>query len=484
MDVDALVRPGRRQLFVGGEWRDSLDDSRFPVVDPATGRAIADVADATPEDALAALAKAEAARPSWAETPPRRRAEILRRAFEATIARTDALAELMVRESGKTLADARGEVAYAAEFLRWFSEEAVRLDGSVATAPGGAHRIVVVRKPVGTALLVTPWNFPAAMITRKVAPALAAGCCVVLKPASETPLTALALAGILHEAGVPAGVLAVLPTTRDAALVEAALGDPRVHKLSFTGSTEVGRRLLARAATRVVRCSMELGGNAPFVVFADADLDAAVAGFLVAKMRNNAQACTSANRVLVEEPVVEEFTRRIVRAMGTMRVGPGLDPGTQLGPLVDAAGRDKVDRLVGAAVRAGARVLCGGAVPEGPGFFYPPTVLADVAPDSPILREEVFGPVAPVVAFRDEAEAIRLANDTEHGLVAYVWSRDLARALRVAEAIEAGMVGVNRGLVSDPAAPFGGVKQSGLGREGGHEGLLEYTEQRYLAVEW
>ena len=399
-------------------------------------------------------------------------------------ARTDALAELLVRENGKPLAEARGEVAYAAEFLRWYSEEAVRIDGSIATAPGGAHRIVVVRKPVGTALLVTPWNFPAAMVTRKVAPALAAGCCVVLKPATETPLTALALAGLLAEAGVPPGVLTVLPTTRNAEVVSAMLADLRVRKLSFTGSTEVGRLLLAGAAARVLPCSMELGGNAPFVVFADADLDAAVEGFLLAKMRNNAQACTAANRILVEEPVMEDFSRRIVRAMKALRVGPGMEPGVQFGPLVDAAGRDKVDRLVGAAARAGARILCGGSVPEGAGFFYPPTVLADVAPDSPILREEIFGPVAPLVAFRDEAEAIRLANATEHGLAAYVWSRDLGRAMRVGEAIESGMVGINRGMVSDPAAPFGGVKQSGLGREGGHEGLLEFTEQRYLAVEW
>ena len=433
---------------------------------------------------LAALATAEAARPAWAASAPRRRSEILRRAFEAMLARTDALAELLVRENGKPLAEARGEVAYAAEFLRWYSEEAVRIDGSIATAPGGAHRIVVVRKPVGTALLVTPWNFPAAMVTRKVAPALAAGCCVVLKPATETPLTALALAGLLAEAGVPPGVLTVLPTTRNAEVVSAMLADLRVRKLSFTGSTEVGRLLLAGAAARVLPCSMELGGNAPFVVFADADLDAAVEGFLLAKMRNNAQACTAANRILVEEAVMEDFSRRIVRAMKALRVGPGMEPGVQFGPLVDAAGRDKVDRLVGAAARAGARILCGGSVPEGAGFFYPPTVLADVAPDSPILREEIFGPVAPLVAFRDEAEAIRLANATEHGLAAYVWSRDLGRAMRVGEAIESGMVGINRGMVSDPAAPFGGVKQSGLGREGGHEGLLEFTEQRYLAVEW
>ena len=484
MNVDEAMRPGRRGLFVAGEWRDSLDDARFTVHDPATGQAIADVADATPEDGLAALATAEAARPAWAASAPRRRSEILRRAFEAMLARTDALAELLVRENGKPLAEARGEVAYAAEFLRWYSEEAVRIDGSIATAPGGAHRIVVVRKPVGTALLVTPWNFPAAMVTRKVAPALAAGCCVVLKPATETPLTALALAGLLAEAGVPPGVLTVLPTTRNAEVVSAMLADLRVRKLSFTGSTEVGRLLLVGAAARVLPCSMELGGNAPFVVFADADLDAVVEGFLLAKMRNNAQACTAANRILVEEPVMEDFSRRIVRAMKALRVGPGMEPGVQFGPLVDAAGRDKVDRLVGAAARAGARILCGGSVPEGAGFFYPPTVLADVAPDSPILREEIFGPVAPLVAFRDEAEAIRLANATEHGLAAYVWSRDLGRAMRVGEAIESGMVGINRGMVSDPAAPFGGVKQSGLGREGGHEGLLEFTEQRYLAVEW
>jgi succinate-semialdehyde dehydrogenase / glutarate-semialdehyde dehydrogenase len=400
------------------------------------------------------------------------------------LARADRLAELIVRENGKPIAEARGEVVYAAEFLRWFSEEAVRLDGRLASAPAGGNRIVTLHQPIGVALLVTPWNFPAAMATRKIGPALAAGCAVVLKPATETPLTALAVAAILAEAGVPAGVVNVLPTTRNAELVTALLRDARVRKLSFTGSTEVGRLLLARAAERVVKCSMELGGNAPFIVFADADLDAAVEGALIAKLRHNGEACTAANRFYVEQPVAAEFTRRLSAAMAALPMGNGLDPSVRIGPLVDAATRAKVVRLVDAAVAAGARVQTGGAPPAGPGFFYPPTVLDRVAPDSPILAEEIFGPVAPIVAFDDPDEVVRLANATEQGLVSYVYTRDLSRGLRVAEALEAGMIGLNRGVVSDPAAPFGGMKQSGLGREGGHDGLLDYTETKYIAVDW
>jgi succinate-semialdehyde dehydrogenase/glutarate-semialdehyde dehydrogenase len=360
----------------------------------------------------------------------------------------------------------------------------VRLDGRLSTAPGGGNKMLVLHQPIGVALLVTPWNFPAAMATRKIGPALAAGCAVVLKPASETPLTALAVAALLAEAGVPPGIVNVVPTTRNAELVAAALRDARVRKLSFTGSTEVGRLLLAQAAERVVKCSMELGGNAPFIVFADADLDAAVQGALIAKLRHNGEACTAANRFYVERPALEAFADKLAAAFGEMKMGNGLDPSVRIGPLVDAATRDKVVRLVDAAVDAGARVRCGGAAPRGPGFFYPATVLDAVQPDSPILAEEIFGPVAPLVPFDDEAEVVRLANASEHGLVSYLYSGDLARGLRLAEALEAGMIGVNRGLVSDPSAPFGGVKQSGVGREGGHEGVLEYTETKYIAVAW
>jgi len=474
----------RTQLSIDGTWREAADGARFAVHEPATGAELARVADATVADALDAVGAAHAAQPDWAAAPPRRRSDVLRRAFELMTERADALAELIVRENGKPIAEARGEVTYAAEFFRWFSEQAVRLDGRFATAPGGAHRILVSHQPIGVALLVTPWNFPAAMATRKIGPALAAGCTVVLKPAGETPLTALAVAGILAEAGAPAGVVNVVPTTRNAEVVAAALADPRVRKLSFTGSTEVGRLLLAQAAQRVVKCSMELGGNAPFVVFADADLDAAIDGALIAKMRHNGEACTAANRFYVERPVAEAFGDKLAAAMAGLKMGNGLDPTVRVGPLVDAATRDKVVRLVDAAVRRGARVRAGGALPAGAGFFYPATVLDQVAPDSPILAEEIFGPVAPVVAFDDEAEAVALANRTEHGLVAYVYTRDLARGLRVAERLESGMVGLNRGLVSDPAAPFGGMKQSGLGREGGPEGILEYTETKYVAVQW
>lgn len=471
-------------LFINGAWRAAADTARFEVHEPATGAVLATVADANIDDGLAALAAAHAAQPGWAGQAPRRRSDVLRRAFELMIERADALAELIVRENGKPIAEARGEIIYAAEFLRWFSEEAVRLDGRLATAPSGTNRMVVVHQPIGVALLITPWNFPAAMATRKIGPALAAGCSVVLKPASATPLTALAVGAILAEAGVAPGVVNVVPTTRHIAMVAALLRDARLRKLSFTGSTEVGRKLLAQAAERVVKCSMELGGNAPFIVFADADLDAAIEGALIAKLRHNGEACTAANRFYVEQPVAAEFTRRLSAAMGSLKMGNGLDPEVRIGPLVDAATRDKVARLVDAAVGAGAHVQTGGVQPAGPGFFYPATVLDRVAPDSPILAEEIFGPVAPIVTFTDADEVIRLANAAEFGLVAYVYTRDLARGLRVAEALEAGMVGLNRGIVSDPAAPFGGVKQSGIGREGGHEGLLEYTETKYIAVAW
>jgi len=442
------------------------------------------VANGGESDAAAAVDAAAAAGPGWAATPPRARGETLRRAFELMTARADDLAYLMALEMGKSLTDARGEAAYAAEFFRWYSEEAVRAEGTLMTAPSGANRILVVQQPVGIAVLVTPWNFPAAMATRKIGPALAAGCTCILKPASDTPLTALAMAAILAEAGVPDGVVNVLPSRSSGKVVSAMLHDPRVRKVSFTGSTEVGRVLLAEAADQVVNTSMELGGNAPFLVFADADLEAALDGAMVAKMRNAGEACTAANRFYVEASVAPEFSRRLAERMAALRVGPGVDEQTEVGPLVNEDAVAKVDELVTAAVADGAAAITGGTRPDGTGWYYPPTVLSDVRPASAILREEIFGPVAPIVTFTDEAEAVRLANDTEFGLVAYLYTGDLARGLRVSEALEAGMIGLNRGLVSDPAAPFGGVKQSGIGREGGHEGMLDYLESKYIAVSW
>jgi succinate-semialdehyde dehydrogenase / glutarate-semialdehyde dehydrogenase len=471
-------------LFLGGKWVPASSGGRFDVYDPSTGDVIASVADGTVEDAIAAVDAADAAAADWAATAPRQRAEILRRTFDLMTDRADELAKLISLENGKALTDAAGEVAYAAEFFRWYSEEAVRAEGTVMTAPSGANRILVVQQPVGIAVLVTPWNFPAAMATRKIGPALAAGCTCILKPASDTPLTALAMAAILAEAGVPDGVVNVLPSRRSGSVVSAMLHDPRVRKVSFTGSTEVGRVLLAEAADQVVNTSMELGGNAPFLVFADADLDAALDGAMIAKMRNAGEACTAANRFYVEASVAPEFSRRLAERMAALRVGPGIDAQTQVGPLVNEDAVVKVDELVTAAVADGAAALTGGTRPDGQGWYYPPTVLSDVPPGSAILREEIFGPVAPIVTFTDEAEAVRLANDTEFGLVAYVYTGDLARGLRVSEALEAGMVGLNRGLVSDPAAPFGGVKQSGIGREGGHEGMLDYLESKYIAVTW
>jgi succinate-semialdehyde dehydrogenase/glutarate-semialdehyde dehydrogenase len=471
-------------LFIDGKAVAAADGARFDVLDPATGEVITTVADSGIADAMTAVGAAETAAQSWAATAPRERAEILRRAFELMTARAEDFAELIARENGKALPDARGEVAYAAEFFRWYSEEAVRITGSVGTAPSGANTIMVVRQPVGICVLVTPWNFPAAMATRKIAPALAAGCTVILKPASDTPLTALAMGALLDEAGVPPGVVNVLPGRRSGAIVSAMLHDPRVRKLSFTGSTEVGRLLLRESADQVLNTSMELGGNAPFVVFADADLDAALDGAMVAKMRNAGEACTAANRIYVQAPIAEEFSRRLAERMGALVLGPGTEEATQVGPLVNQDALDKVSSLVSEAIDAGARALLGGAAPDRAGFYYEPTVLVDVAADSPILGEEIFGPVAPIVTFEDEDEAVRLANSTEYGLVSYVYTGDLARGLRVSERLESGMVGLNRGLVSDPAAPFGGVKQSGIGREGGHEGVLDYTESKYIAVSW
>jgi succinate-semialdehyde dehydrogenase/glutarate-semialdehyde dehydrogenase len=483
-EIGEILAKVPTELFIGGQWRPSGDGSRIEVVDPATGRVITSVADGTVDDGLAAVDAAAAALPGWAATAPRRRGEILRRAFELMTERAEDLAKLIVVENGKALADARSEIAYAAEFFRWFSEEAVRVVGDVQIAPSGTNRIMVVRQPIGVCVLVTPWNFPAAMATRKIAPALAAGCTVILKPASETPLTALAVGELLSQAGVPEGVVNIVPSRRSGAVVSAMLHDPRVRKLSFTGSTEVGQRLLREAADGVVSTAMELGGNAPFVVFDDADLDAAIAGAMLAKMRNGGEACTAANRFYVQRGVHDEFSARFALAMQSVTIGPGLDASVQLGPMVNAAGRDKVVELVAGAVDVGATVVTGGQALDRAGYFYPPTVLTDVPTDAAILAEEIFGPVAPIVRFDTEDEAIRAANSTQYGLVAYVYTSNLATGLRVAEALEFGMVGINRALVSDPAAPFGGVKQSGLGREGGHDGLLEYMETKYLAVEW
>ncbi len=470
-------------LLIGGQWTEGHGGS-LPVTDPATEDVIAQVASGTPEDALEAVAAAYAALPGWAARPPRERGECLRRAYELMIARAEPLARLMVAENGKALKDARGEIIYAAEFFRWYAEEAVRNEGSLSVAPSGANRIMTARQPVGVSVLVTPWNFPAAMATRKIGPALAAGCTVVLKPAKETPLSALAIAAALHEAGVPEGVVNVLPTTKPGPLVAAMLADPRVRKLSFTGSTEVGRALLHTAADTVTNCSMELGGNAPFLVFEDADIEAAADGAFLAKMRNGGEACTAANRFYVHDDVAGEFTARLADRLSSLRVGPGLDDGTDLGPLVNSDTRSKVASLVESATSAGGRLVTGGEAPDRKGYFYLPTVLDNVPRDAGILGEEIFGPVAPVVRFTDQADAIARANDTEYGLVSYLYTSDLRRALQVAEALEAGMIGINRGVVSDPAAPFGGVKQSGLGREGGHDGLLEFTETKYIAVDW
>jgi succinate-semialdehyde dehydrogenase/glutarate-semialdehyde dehydrogenase len=472
------------RLFIDGQWRDASGARTLAVFDPSSGALITEVADASVEDGLDAVAAASRAAPAFARMPARERAEILRRCFELMLRDKEYLAGLISFENGKSLADARGEVAYAAEFFRWFSEEAVRLNGQLGTAPGGANRILVQYQPIGVSVLITPWNFPAAMGTRKIAPALAAGCTCVLKPAAETPLTAFALAALMSEAGVPAGVVNVVTTSEPGAVIDAMLADPRVRKLSFTGSTQVGRTLLRSAAQQVISCSMELGGNAPFVVFDDADIDAAIDGAMVAKMRNGGEACTAANRFYVQRGVYASFSAKLATRMAAITVGNGLDPATGCGPLITTKAVQKVASLVDDAVARGARVLVGGSRPEREGYFYLPTVLADVPLNAKMLDEEIFGPVAPLVVFDTEEEAITLSNATEYGLVAYVYTGDMARGLRVSEKIESGMVALNRGLVSDPAAPFGGVKQSGLGREGAHEGILEFSEAKYIATNW
>jgi succinate-semialdehyde dehydrogenase/glutarate-semialdehyde dehydrogenase len=470
-------------LYIDGTWREpTAATDPIAVVDPATTQIIDHVANAGISDVEAAVEAAERAQQAWAELPPRERSEILRRAWELMIAEAENFARLIVRENGKALRDARSEVAYAAEFFRWFAEEAVRVPGDMRRSPNGQNWIMVTEEPVGVALLVTPWNYPAAMATRKIAPALAAGCTAVLKPAAETPLTALALADLLERAGLPPGVLNVVCTNRSGPLVNHALHDPRVRALSFTGSTEVGRVLLAAAADNVVRASMELGGNAPFVVLDDADLEQAVEGLMVAKLRNGGSACTAANRIYVADAVADDFVAELSVRMDAVRCGNGLDEDVELGPLVNAATRDKVAGLVEEAVAAGASVTAGGDSGGLPGYHYRATVLADVKPDADILRTEIFGPVAPVVRFSSTDEAIALANDSEFGLIAYLYTRDLDRGLSVSRRLRAGMVGLNRGVVSDPAAPFGGVKQSGIGREGAAEGIREFLDMKYTAI--
>ncbi|WP_051342207.1 NAD-dependent succinate-semialdehyde dehydrogenase [Pseudonocardia spinosispora] len=480
VDVAADVTP---LLLIGGRWVDSGDGATMPVENPATGEVIREVADATAADGRAALDAAVAAQRSWAATPARARSDILRRAYERVIADTDRLAAIMTAEMGKPLAEAKGEVAYAAEFLRWFAEEAVRIGGGDFTrTPDGANRAMVVRQPVGPCLLITPWNFPLAMGTRKIGPALAAGCTVVLKPAPQTPLASLALAQIFTEVGLPDGVLNVVTTSRAQEVVEPLLRGGDVRKLSFTGSTAVGRILLEQAAPAVVRTSMELGGNAPFIVFADADLDVAVDSAVQAKMRNMGEACTAANRFFVHESVAERFAGRLAQRLGSMVVAPGTAEGAQVGPLIDGPSREKVANLVSDAVVRGAKVLVGGDAPEGPGYFYNPTVLTNVHPDSALTRTEIFGPVAAIQTFTDSDDVIAAANDTEWGLVGYVFTQDIDRAMAVSEALEVGMVGLNAGVVSNPATPFGGIKQSGLGREGGRVGIDEFLEHKLVVL--
>ncbi|MGH3932134.1 MAG: NAD-dependent succinate-semialdehyde dehydrogenase [Pseudonocardiaceae bacterium] len=478
----AVIDAVPTELFINGRWRPARDRGTFDVEDPSTGKVLRAVADATVEDGMAALEAAVAAQATWAQYPPRERGEIRRRAYELMTARQDDLALLMTLEMGKPLAESRSEIAYGAEFFRWFAEEAVRIEGGFATAPDGSGRFLVMRQPVGPALLITPWNFPVAMGTRKIGPAVAAGCTMVVKPASLTPLSMLALSDILRECGLPDGVLNVLPTASSGHVMAPLIRDGRVRKLSFTGSTEVGRILLEQCSEQIVRTSMELGGNAPFVVFPDADLDAAIEGAMIAKMRNIGEACTAANRFYVHAEVVDEFSRRLAERMGSLRIGRGTEDGVAVGPLIEAKARDKVQRLVTDAVSRGARVLVGGEPVDGPGYFYRPTVLVDVPPDAEMTHTEIFGPVAPITTFTAEEEVLAKCNDTPFGLVSYVYTRDLHRALRVCERLEAGMVGLNQGLVSNPSAPFGGIKHSGLGREGGNVGIAEFLEIKYVAI--
>jgi succinate-semialdehyde dehydrogenase/glutarate-semialdehyde dehydrogenase len=476
-----VVDAAPKQLYIGGEWRDG-EKGTLAVEDPSTGDTLCEVADASEADAKAALDAAVQAGPEWAHHPPRERGEILRRAFDAIIARADELALLMTLEMGKPLKESKAEITYGAEFFRWFSEQAVRIDGRYAVAPNGVGRLLTMKQPVGPCLLITPWNFPLAMGTRKIGPAVAAGCTMVVKPAQQTPLSMLALVSILEEAGLPKGVLNLVTASSSSETMGPLIADQRLRKLSFTGSTEVGRSLMGQASDNLLKLSMELGGNAPFIVFEDADIDAAVQGALIAKMRNVGEACTAANRFHVADGVADEFARKLADKMGAMKVGRGTDDGVEVGPLIDDKQRSKVAELVEDALGKGARALVGGQTRDGAGYFYDPTVLSDIPEEANLLREEIFGPVAPVKGFSDEDEAIAAANDTEFGLVAYVYTRDVKRALRVVEGLETGMVGLNQGIVSNPAAPFGGIKQSGFGREGGPEGIEEYLETKYVAI--
>ena len=471
-----------KQLFIAGIWRDAKAGSTFDVVDPATGEVLCPVADASPEDGVDAVTAAAAAQDGWAAVPTRQRGELLRGTYELLTDRADDLALLLTLEMGKPLAEAKAEIAYAADFFRWFSEEAVRLPGRYTRSPDGTARFLTGSRPVGPCLLITPWNFPIAMAARKIAPAMAAGCTMVLKPAEQTPLSALALTAVLEEVGLPPGVLNVVTTTAPGQVVEPLLRRPEIRKLSFTGSTATGRWLMTVAAENLLRLSLELGGNAPFLVFDDADLNEAVEGAMVAKLRNGGQACTAANRFLVAESVAEEFTARLAGRMGRVAVGPGTQPGVTLGPLIEEQARDKVSALVADAVDGGAKALVGGTPAQRPGWFFPPTVLTAVPDAAAVLHEEIFGPVAPITTFRTEDEAVAAANRTTYGLVSYLYTNDLRRALRVGERLETGMVGLNQGLVSNAAAPFGGVKHSGFGREGGEEGIAEYLATQYLAV--
>jgi len=471
-----------KQLFIGGRWVDARGGGTLAVEDPATGATLCEVADAQVDDAKAALAAADETFKTFRSVAPRERSDILRRAYDLITERTDELALLMTLEMGKPVAESKGEIAYAANFFRWYAEEAVRINGRFTVNETGAGRVLTMQQPIGPCLFITPWNFPLAMGTRKIGPAIAAGCTMVVKPAKQTPLSMLALAGILEEAGLPGGVLNVVTAKSSGTIMEPLIRDPRVRKLSFTGSTEVGRKLIEQSAEQVLKVSMELGGNAPLLVFADADLDRAVDGALLAKMRNGGEACTSANRIYVHESVAADFTQRLANAIGALKVGRGTEDGVKVGPLIDEAQRAKVAELVEDAVGKGARAVCGGARVDGPGYFYAPTVLADIPQDATILRQEIFGPVAPVITFSSDDEAIEKANDTEYGLVAYVFTQNLNRAFRVCEALDTGMIGLNQGMVSNAGAPFGGVKASGFGREGGPEGLEEYLETKYIAM--
>ncbi|PND55493.1 NAD-dependent succinate-semialdehyde dehydrogenase [Mycobacterium sp. ENV421] len=479
-DIERLLSSVPTGLWIGGEERPG--SSTFEVFDPSNDEVIATVADATAEDAVAALDAACAVQAKWAATPARDRGEILRSVFETIIDRADDLAALMTLEMGKVVAESMGEVKYGAEFFRWFAEEAVRIGGRYTPSPAGTGRIIVTKQPVGPCYAITPWNFPLAMGTRKIGPAFAAGCTMIIKPAQETPLTMLLLAKLMAEAGLPKGVLSILPTSRPGEVTKALIDDGRLRKLTFTGSTGVGKALVAQSADKLLRTSMELGGNAPFVVFDDADVDAAVEGAMLAKMRNGGEACTAANRIHVANAVIEEFTDKFVKRMAEVNLGNGLDPSSKLGPLINTKQLNKVQELVNDAVEKGAKVALGGEAPGGPGNFYPATVLTDIPPTARILTEEVFGPVAPIIGFDTEEDGVAAANNTEYGLAAYIYTESLDRALRVAEAIESGMVGVNRGVISDPAAPFGGVKESGFGREGGTEGIDEYLDTKYIAL--